>query len=296
MNERKEEYLKTITTTGLNETACFKKVASYEEDLGKDLSDWNAKEIIGYYKSVCTPSVDFLYNIHNVFRKYTAWCLHENLLVDNINHYDEISMEVLYQCINKSIADQRIISREDLLNIIKKFDNPRDQFLCLACFEGLAGQGLEEIINLNISDFKNGKLTTCTGKVISYSDELYKYAKDAEATTTYYISNSRKFDMVGDSGRVMKRIVSKNKDDAEQEVKPQVLYVKLKDIQRETNIPAFTSKALKESGRIHMIKETMKKHQCSAADTFKLNSDITNVYGKLISIPAYLIKYNDFLK
>ena len=300
--EQKELYQNYKNFDSNNVVLCFKKAESYENVLQKDLSEWTTMEIIDFYKSLCTPSVDFLYNIHSVYKAYTTWCLNENLLKDNINHYNEITMDVLLKCINKSIADKRIISREDLLNEIRKLKNPRDQFFCIACFEGFAGLEMEEIIKAKLSCFKDGIFYASTGREIPYSEELYKYAYEAANTFIYYAETSsgqiKEFEMLGDSDQVVKKVLSRDKDEqTEQVIKPQVIYVKLKDIQRITNIPAFTTKALKESGRIHLIKETVKNHpEWTPTDAIKREPKICYIYGNLISILSYVNKYNDFLK
>lgn len=302
---KKEEYVSYKGLTSGNVEACFSKAKQYEERLCKDLSEWTATEIVEFYKSLCTPSVDFLYNIHCVYKAYTTWCLNENLVTDNINHYDEITLDTLMQCINKSMADNRIISRDNLIHEIQKFDNPRDKFLCLACFEGWAGKELEEIINAKLSNFNKSKhlVKVSEKRNIPYTDLLFNYAIEAANTYVYVIEamnakaaaiKERNYDMVGDADQVIKKVLSKDKtEDANAEVKPQVLYTKLKNIQRETNIPAFTSKALKESGRIHMIKEQIKDNP-----NINLEEAIKNtqeIYGKLLSISAYITKYKDFL-
>lgn len=295
----KDAYLdyKGFSKEESNTRACFKKAEQYEKVLNKDLSEWTAAEIIEFYKSFCSPSVDFLYNVHSVYKAYTNWCLQEHLLKDNINHYNEITQDILLKCINKGIADKRIISRENLLQEIQRFNNPRDQFVCLACFEGLAGKELEEVINAKLSKFYKGNITTSTGRIIPYSSELLRYATDAANTYVYTVTTSnskiRNFTMIGDADQIVKKVISKDKDLEDNEVKPQVIYVKLKDIQRDTNIPAFTTKALKESGRIHKIKEYMAND--SSLTLEKAIKKSMDIYGGLLSISAYINKYKDFL-
>jgi len=296
MIDNKEMYIKYKNPLSDNIKACFKKAESYEERLGKDLSEWTAAEIIEFYKSLCTPSVDFLHNIHCVYKAYTTWCLTENMLKDNINHYDEITQDLLLKCINKVIADQRIISREDLLNIIKQFpdSNPRDQFICLACFEGLSGKAMEDLISVRLSDFKDGYILT-KNKKIPYSKELYNYAKEAANTYRYYITledRIREFEMIGDSDQIIKKVVSNNANDSETEITVYSIYRIINQVQSQIDNPAFTSKALKESGRINMIREYMAKGM-KIEDAVKATYP---VYGKLIAIAPYINKYNDFLK
>lgn len=316
MTERKsayEDYVKNVLgNTFINEEACLKRAKTFEEKVGKDLSEWNSKEIIDYYKSICTHSLDFLYNIHSVFKKYTTWCMSKNLIADGINHYDEITKDTLMQCINKVIADQRIISREDLLREIQRFTNPRDQFICLACFEGLGGKEMEEIINLKLSDFdtKHNSITLKRKELgqtktveLKYSEELLNYARHSADADIYIVekisengkTTYREFKMAGERNQIVKKILSRNVDSPEDDVKPAAITRRFKELQRMTNILAFNSKALKESGRIYQIKELVKSKGISLIDAIK-DQYINDVFGKIISPQAYLFKYNDFLK
>jgi len=69
------------------------------------------------------------------------------------------------------------------------------------------------------------------------------------------------------------------------------LYTKLKKIQVEYDVPAFTSNALKESGRVHMIKELVASGQ-KITDAIKATYD---TYGSVASISAYITKFKAFL-
>ena len=306
MNDLKEAYLNYLNSDkekAVNIIAYFNKGEVFEKNLVKDLSEWNAEEIINFYKSICTPSIDFLYNIHTAYKKYATWCLNKNLLKDNINHYDEITMDTLMQCINKGIADQKIISREDLLAELNKLDNPRDQFICLACFDGIGGVQFKDMINLKMDDFdliSNGIIIERKEpKKIPYDEQLYLYAKMAAETDTYQKSESqnpnRIYKMAGEPGQIIKKILSNEKADTYSiEVKPQIIYDAIKSVKDKTNNPAFTSKALKESGRIYMIKQEMAKDkQLSLPEAIKKT---ISRYGNLVSISSYINKYCDFLK
>lgn len=297
MDEKKLEYIDSLAIKGTNEIAFFRKAEDNEKVLSKDLSEWNAKEIIDFYKSLCSPSLDFIYNIHIVYKKYTNWCLYKNLLTDNINHYDEITMDILMQCVNKSIADQRIISRENVLKELSRLENPRDQFICLACFEGLIGIGFKDMIDVRLSDFDlKSHIVHINGKVIPFTDKLYQYAKQAAETQVYTNSNSgnpnRQYIMVGDPDQIIKKVVSRENSDPI--IKPQVIYDAIKSVQDRTGNPALTSKALKESGRIDMIKN-IRKENPSLSLTEALKQTLA-IYGNLVSLQSYINKYNDFLK
>ena len=293
----------------INTSTCIRRAAEYEERLGKDLCDWNSSEIIDFYKSVCTHSMNFLLNMNSVYKMYTVWCLKEGYVQDGINHYEEITQNVLNQCVNKAITNERIISRERLLSFISLLNNPRDKFICLACFEGITGKEMEELINLDISDFdtksktitimKDGKVK----KVIHYSDELYSYAQEANDTYEYIFDSVDRPNGVHIDGfskplvgkHIIKRIAQNNYD-INEPITVLSLYRCIDKLQAELGVSAITSKALKESGRIHMIRETMRKNNCTAIEAIKSNPDIEKIYGNIISKPAFLEKYNDFLK
>ena len=276
----------------------FDKTEKYEQMLDKDLCDWSVDNIISFYKSLSSPSVDFLLNINSQYRQYAAWCHQENLIKDNMNHFLEVDRVTILNCVNRALAESRVITRQQLLKTILMVVNPVDQYVILACFEGIGGKRLEELINLKLSDFnEDGYVYLCSGRKIKYSEELLKYARRSAAENYYYVDTEgtrKKFELIGNGDIIVKKLISQLKQD--DSVREQSVYRRLKKISILTNLPVFTTKALKESGRIEYIKEVMRKEHCSPLEAFSKDSNVIYIYGDINSRIAYVEKYKQYFQ
>ena len=83
----------------------FRKASEYEYESEKDICDWTSYDIIEYYKMINTASLDVLFCLNSVFSQYTQFCIENNLVKDNQNHYLECNYEILKGCINKAILN-----------------------------------------------------------------------------------------------------------------------------------------------------------------------------------------------
>ena len=123
-------------------TNYFDRVQETEKRLCKDLSQFTSAEILSMYKEMLTPSFDMLVVIHNQFLNYTNWYQREIYRGDGQNHYAELRDDHLMNCVSYSAQKDVYISRDDLLSMIRDFQNPYEKFLYLALFEGIKGEGV----------------------------------------------------------------------------------------------------------------------------------------------------------
>lgn len=290
--ERKQKYIEETSnkTVGLY----FVKAKEYEEKWNKDLAEFSVREITDFYKLMCSPSVSFLNNINCQFRLYTAWCQAQNMLADNQNHYNEIDYKVLMSCVNIGLLKDKIITREKLLSLLPTLENPVDQFIPLAIFEGICGDQCVDLIALRKADVENGKCTIKNGQEVIMSFELMTYGRRAADEYTYYNSASagkrKEFALDLSDDHVIKKVITHSGQD--EEVHYSTIQKKLRKMQDVLGVAGFTVKALKESGRIHLITETMKKYDCTIEEAINRNSDIENIYGEIQSYKAYAYKYS----
>ena len=49
--------------------------------------------------------------------------MENNLSIDNINHYDSVTTDILLQCVNKNVLNNKYIDRETLLKYIDELPN-----------------------------------------------------------------------------------------------------------------------------------------------------------------------------
>lgn len=189
--ELKNRYIKEkreSTIIGLNFLERqFINISNYEEELGKDLSNFTTPEIIEYYKILGSRSLESLTVINSQYSMYTQWCLQQNLVIDSQNHYLEMNSDILFQCLNQTIIDKSVITREELLNMIYQLPNYRDQFIFLYLFEVGKDKDFFSLTHCKLEDFdKEKKVLYLTGRTPKVSDELIRIAEEADKQDTYY--------------------------------------------------------------------------------------------------------------
>ena len=147
--ERKKEYLRHVVEdlgqTPQSAKALFNKTKDYEDLLNKDLCDFTFSEIDKLLSTFAASSINALRKNISVLRKYADWCCSCNISIDNINHYDEINMEI--ESLQKYLNKERAVcpSREQVLKDISKIRNYSDKFLILALFEGVRTEAPGEL-------------------------------------------------------------------------------------------------------------------------------------------------------
>jgi hypothetical protein len=291
--ERKQMYM--LETANKSAEPFFLKVEPYEEQFGKDLAEFSIREILNFYKLICSPSVDFLNNINCQFRMYTAWCQSQNLLADNQNHYNEIDYKILMSCVNIGLMKDKIITRTKLLKLLTALaENPVDQFIPLAIFEGICGDQCKDLLSLTIKDAENGYCYIKSDVKVTMSYELQRYARLAAYEYMYYNSASigkrKEFPLDKGDNHIIKKVITHGGQN--EEVHYHTIQKKLRKMQDVLGVAGFTVKALKESGRIHLITETMKQYNCNIEEAIQKNADIERIYGVLQSYKAYAYKYS----
>lgn len=289
----KERYIRETANKAVE--PCFAKVKDYEDKLAKDLSCFSIREITDFYKLLYSPSVDFLNNINCQFRQYAAWCQLQNLIPDNQNHYNEIDYKILMSCVNIGLLKDKIVTREKLLSLLRSLsENPVDQFIPLAIFEGICGDQCKTLLSLTKQDAYNGFCYIKPDVKVIMTEELQRYARRAADEYTYYNSGSlgkrKEFPLDVNDDHIIKKVITHSGQD--EEVHYSTIQKKLRKMQDILGVSGFTAKALKESGRIHLITETMKQYGCSIEEAISKNKDIELIYGEIQSYKAYAYKYS----
>lgn len=293
--EFKTNYIKETefrnNSANLNINLLFRRIAPYEEKIGHDLYDFSIVEIIDYYKSLCTSSLESLMIMNNQYKLYTAYALKNGLVRDNQNHYDEIDNSVLNYCVNIGLLNAKIISREDLLSYLESDDveNVSDKFLALAIFEGICGKGCCELIDLTFNDFNGNIVTLKTGRQLEVSDKLVEWAKESSVTFEYYdinYSKSNKKYLESDN-RIIKRMANSTSEDPFR--LQRAIGRRLDRLIDKTMCQAFEARALLDSGRIEMARKLIS----DKVDWNKAlkDPDIIKRYGIISSVPRFILKY-----
>lgn len=292
---KKNEYINLNLETVM--TKLFDELEPIEIELNKDASNFTIFEILSFYKSLCTASLERLLVMNSQMSKYTSYCLGNSLVKDNQNHYEEIDNEILLQCVNLAKAKDQIISREELLNEIYQLPNPSDQFLILGLFEGISGQKNSDFFDLNMKNFSGNKVILPTRELI-VSDKLVSLAEESASEYTYYAYKAngdfRELNYLSTDANIIKQMYNAKEDT--EAVKRQRIYNKLTRTKKYLGRECYTRSALLESGRIEMIKNLMTGNNVENLDETirKHQDDIAHRYGRIYSIPRYILKYKEY--
>ena len=305
---KKLDFIKSSNGNANNITNLFERAEYKEKQLGKDLSDFTVVEIIDMYKSLGVSSVDALYNMNNLFQRYTAWALSQQMVRDGQNHYDELSDYELYKSLINPIRHRnQFITREELISDCEQMPNPVDRFIALAIFEGIGVDPklrYDEFKNLKTKDFVDGKVNLPSGRSFNVSKELIKYAKESEETydvcpylPNEYVWNegviSENIMFQEDDDNIIKRMNNTKNDEVDNGRKIRVEIAKMKAVfGKEVYSPAI----LRRSGLIEFIQK-LAKGRTDFVDVIKENMGvITYRYGTIPNIWKFVSKYEDLLK
>ena len=282
--------------TGNNIALLFDRIAPIEESLGKDLYDFSVAEILGYYKYYNTSSLESLMVINGQYKLYTAYAKKRGLVKDNQNHYEEITLEALMTCVHKGLAEAKVISRKDLLDLLRSSDvqNVSDRVICLGIFEGITGKNMTELTHLEPGDINTNTKTVSLygGRKLKISDELISWALESAEEYNYYndfTENTNKNTHYLESDtRIIKRLSNSTSDSDTQRHK--TINRRLDRLISATQCNALGIGALRESGRLEMIHDLMEKDGKTLDEALK-DKDMLYRYGRITSLKRYRLKY-----
>lgn len=271
----------------------FRRVEDWEKDKEKDIYDWSVEEIIEFYKWLSTPSLESLMIMNNQYKLYAAFALKNGMIRDNQNHFDEIDLETLNTCVNYGLIKRQIITRKNLLDILTSSDveNISDQVIALAIFEGIGGKNMEELTALEPTDIniQTKEVSLISGRKFKISDKLIAWCFESADEYNYYNSMSKisnKSYLLSDT-RVIKRLSNSTVDSVQQRHK--TINRRLDHIKALTNCGAFAIGALRESGRLEMIRN-LRNSGLSLDEALK-NDEMTYRYGIITSRKRYCLKF-----
>ena len=277
----------------------FNKTCKFEEELNKDLSNFTVYEIVEYYKMLNISSFDTLFVMNSQFSMYTQWCLQKSLVKDNQNHFLEMTLEHLKDCLNKALVDMKIVTRETVLNWIDQLPNPKDQFVLLGLFEGLKGKDFCELSKLRSENIKGNITTLCTGREIELSNRLLKIISDCVTEDKYYSisGNGTKVMPLIDKGFIIKDYPNARGDVSDFQLGRKI-YNSITRILNYFDVLNFmTANSIAESGKLHMIKERAKELGLSCKDYIYSNyiEEVEKKFNSKIVRSIFWLKYEDYL-
>ena len=238
----------------------FNVTAKMEQELDKDCSSFTLSEIIDLCKSFNASTVSSLNIKASLLRTYTNFCIEKNYTRDGMNHYDELSLQLMRTCINSIKGKSRFIYEDELQQIISDVsDDPRKQFIVLAPYEGLYGENVEEIGYLAPEDVFDDKVRLITGRILTISPQLSKIIHDA-INMTEAMGHRGIYRELYDNGKVLKVLKTSRSADV---VSYQVLQTMYEIIKKDYDIPTLGGTILRKSGFYKRLDELCSKHNGS---------------------------------
>lgn len=286
----------------------FDIIASEEERLDTDLCNFSVEEILNAYKARNTSSVEYLMVSNFIYASYTDFCIYNGLVKDSQNHYRDISIELLNECINKLWLNKSILTKEEIYQIVDELENPCDKFIILGIFEGICGDSYEDLFHAEMSQFDGNVMHCHSGVDVVVSDKLIGIAADSANEYTYYcLTNSdnqalsyRYFNR--NDHHIIKMSVKKSAkslDEADQALMVRRIQKRIDKIRNYFNILGIRGKSILYSGLIDFINtKHAEQPEKSIRDIIVENMTyIEAVYKTMVGkIDMFITRYKDFLK
>ena len=278
----------------------FNHVSEMESELSKDVSNFTVYEIIEYYKICNFSSLESLQVLNSQFRMYTQWCLQENLVRDNQNHYLEITNETMSNCINKAVLDKQIVSRDTVLKWVNELPNPKDQFIMLSLFEYGKSKNFADIVNAEISDIDGNVLELQDGRTVKISETLKNIAYNSYVETTYYSVSGKgvkKMPLLNNGDKIVKDYPNARSDVSEFQFGRKIYNSITRSLDYVGVLDWCSANSLSESGKLHMIKENAKALGMTPMEYLYSDEvqDVEKQFGCHIVKSVFGLKYKEYL-
>ncbi len=233
----------------------FNSVEKFEEKNNKDLSCFNYYEIVDMYKTMGNPSFDSIVVMNSVFSLYTEWCIKEGLVVDNQNHFKELSRKEFSDCVNKALAELQFVDRKTVLSWCNELPNASDAFIILGLFEGIKGPNYSELASTLISGIKKDRIELSSGRTLNVSSELIDIATKAgnEEELLPLNAGGQRVSRLESDGLILHNL-PQTREFSENGIRRRIYY-RLARIFSYLGVPYMTGNKLTMSGIIFCLKE-----------------------------------------
>lgn len=270
--ERKQWFLKEKEKEGMQIEyikkflQIFKVVASYEHKFFKDVCEWTFYEIIEYYKMKNSSSLNTLMTNNTMLSRYVQFCQENDLIQDGQNHFLEVNISTLEDCLNKALIKKKILTREEVLDIVSMLDHQRDKFLVLGMFE-FGNSNSYDVLTSSLTYNVHGDTLYHKGKEYHLSNELVQIisecTNDEENLIYRGVRGDEKEVRLQASDWIFKQF---NNFQGDEERIGRNAYVRFSAIMLALGLKHITSTNLVTSGKIHMIKERSKFYGISVKE------------------------------
>ncbi len=259
-----KDYMRSRVVSATSLSGMFNKTVSFEEELGKDCSQFTKTEILDMYKRFGAKSVNVLANYNVYLKHYTAFRLYYKK-INGDNAYEIVNKDDLKQCIDPDIQKQIYLTREQLDDIENELLNYTDKAIVEALWHGISGKSMCDITSLNVNMFSKDKrsLIFPDGRVIKISKKLSEYLDKAFNEMEYlcYGSTLRVEKLVG-LGNLYKERANAHAGDSD-DIRFRWIYRKIQNYRKHLDIHILTMKTIQASGLLYELQKGMKENNCS---------------------------------
>lgn len=169
------EYKRSRVIIETSVRAALNRALEFEKKYHKPFYQFTVQEVLTMYKSVHAISARSLQNINLILKHASRWLIYkENLSLKSV--YEDITRELVQECVDMKKQESLIFTREDLTNIQNELLNDTDKGILEMLFLGAGGNWLKELTFFDLSQMsrKDGVIYFRTGKVIRIDNETYE--------------------------------------------------------------------------------------------------------------------------
>ena len=272
----------------------FNKAEMLEVMYDKDLYDFTEDQVIEFLKCLRSSSIESLGVQLSIVIKYVDWALSENLVIDGLNHFREITKEQRDECISIK-AQNKYYSYNDIIEMCSKLsDNPVNQYVLMAPWYGIGANDRDEIEKIGIKNLHNNQIII--GDKILQVDQYFVDIFTKSCNTFIYFSNRNNKEMTGEGAWK----VCTNTRGGNFRTKMNSKYLRIsKIIGKEVNY-----NVIKFSAMLYYVKQKAEELQMSNKDFVYNSSDmieILNIYEFRPSLSdvqrraTFWYKFNSYL-
>ena len=277
--------------------ATLNRALEFEKKFDKAFYEFTENEVAEMYKSVDAISIRSLQNINLILKHAARWILH-NQKKDIKNIYDDITKDLIQECVNVAKKEGLVLGREDLNTIQNELLNNTDKAILELLFLGTGGNWLKELTFFDMSQAsrKEGLIYFRTGKTISIDEETYDLIKRAcNEDELISFGETMRISKVKSHGIFKQRCNALSASDDpndEQDLERRFRFIqrRLLLMSKEFGVQ-LTSGNLQSSGLLHMLKQGVKETGLSFREYVKTPESAklakqydlyTNLYSQIL--------------
>lgn len=241
----------------------FKKIAKYEKNREKDISEFTRDEIRNVLESIRPFSLSDVKRKGNYINFYIQWMIENGYRSNNISPLlaadDNFYMSTL------DMNRKLYYTLEEFEDILENVPNAQDQAMLSLMFNGIVGEEFKELTHLSYNDinWNTGIVTVrnredkLTGEISDVErkvdDRTLYFLERAHHATEYYRNNDTndKSKRLIETDLILKNVVSARVNPAAA-VSPSALYGRLGRLKEHLELEYLTPKTVMQSGMLYM--------------------------------------------